>query len=113
MTSTCIYPCDRCGITIEDWTDKNPMCQKCSMIEERKIEWNKTHPHSQVELELGRELESVILSTKGECGDCMKMSKYLIVEKKDVDLCTECGKDKIRSNEYLKAFYWCGECLVG
>jgi len=32
MTSTCIYPCDRCGITIEDWTDKNPMCQKCSMI---------------------------------------------------------------------------------
>jgi len=104
MTSTCIYPCDRCGITIEDWTDKNPMCQKCSMIEERKIEWNKTHPHSQVELELGRELESVILSTKGECGDCMKMSKYLIVEKKDIDPCPE---------SYLNAWYWCGECLVG
>tara|TARA_R110002167_G_scaffold5887_1_gene27082 strand:+ start:394 stop:645 length:252 start_codon:yes stop_codon:yes gene_type:complete len=83
------------------------------MIESRKIEWNKTHPHSQVELVLSRKLESVDFSTNGECGDCGKTSKYLIVEKKDVDLCTECGKDKIPSNEYLKAFYWCGECLVG
>ena len=104
MTSTCVYPCDRCGITIEDWSDENPMCQKCDMIESRRIEWNKAHPHSQVELELGRELESVILSTKGECGDCMKMSKYLIVEKKDIDPCPE---------SYLNAWYWCGECLVG
>ena len=104
MTSTCVYPCDRCGITIEDWTDENPMCQKCDMIESRRIEWNKAHPHSQVELMLGRELESVILSTKGECGDCMKMSKYLIVEKKDIDPCPE---------SYLNAWYWCGVCSVG
>ena len=113
MTSTCVYPCDRCGITIEDWSDENPMCQKCDMIESRRIEWNKAHPHSQVELMLGRELESVTFSTKGECGDCMKMSKYLIVEKKDVDPCTECGKYKTLSNEYLKAWYWCGVCSVG
>ena len=104
MTSTCVYPCDRCGITIEDWSDENPMCQKCDMIESRRIEWNKAHPHSQVELMLGRELESVTFSTKGECGDGMKMSKYLIVEKKDVDPCPE---------SYLNAWYWCGECLVG
>ena len=28
MTSPCVYPCERCNMTIESWTDKNPFCQK-------------------------------------------------------------------------------------
>jgi hypothetical protein len=36
MTSPCIYPCDRCGCTIEDWSDENPLCQKCDMIKGNK-----------------------------------------------------------------------------
>ena len=36
MTSPCIYPCERCGITITAWSDENPLCQKCDMIKENK-----------------------------------------------------------------------------
>ena len=113
MTSTCVYPCDRCQCTIEDWSDENPFCQQCGMIEKTEKDYRDSHPTSKVSWLLNRHIENAILSTNGECGDCGRTSKYLIVEKKDIDLCTECGKDKIPSNEYLKAWYWCGVCSVG
>ena len=112
MTSPCVYPCERCNITIEDWSDENPLCQKCDMIEENKKMFRETHPHSDAEYQLGRSLENAVHSTNGKCADCGNMSKFLIIEKKEIDPCGECGKDKT-STPYCNAWYWCGMCLVG
>jgi len=112
MTSPCIYPCERCNMTIESWTDENPFCQKCEMIEEGKKIFRETHPHENAEYLLSRSLENAIYSTRGECADCRNMSKFLITEKKEVDLCGECGKDKT-TTPYYNSWYWCGMCLVG
>jgi len=104
MTSPCIYPCERCGITITAWSDENPLCQKCDMIKENKKMFRETHPHSDAEYQLGRPLENAIHTTHGKCSDCGKMSKFLIIEKEGIDPCPEA---------YLNAWYWCGMCLVG
>ena len=104
MTSPCVYPCDRCGITIEAWSDENPLCQKCDMIKQKEHEQIKIHSHDNAEYLIGRSLENAIYSTKGKCSDCGKMSKFLIIEKEDIDPCPEA---------YLNAWYWCGMCLVG
>ena len=89
-------------MTIESWTDENPFCQKCEMIEKRKKIFRETHPHVNAEYLLSRPLENAIYSTRGVCADCKNPSKYLIVEE---------GIDE--DNNYFRAWYYCGVCEVG
>ena len=66
----------------------------------------KTRAHKEVEHLLGREVEYGLVPASNnyivECADCKKPSKYLIVEK---------GIDE--DHNYYRAWYYCGECMVG
>ena len=113
MTSPCIYPCERCNITITAWNDENPLCQKCDMIKQKEHEQRKIHSHGNAEYLIGRSLENAIYSTKGKCSDCGKMSKFLIIEKQMTKKEREDVLVHVGNLEDMKAWYWCGMCLVG
>ena len=63
-----------------------------------------------VERILGREIEYATEYathiSKGECADCKKPAKYLIVEK------NESLEDPYPRNTMM-AWYYCGRCMVG
>ena len=73
----------------------------------------KTRAHKEVEHILGREVEQAFDGTyqwhsdgKEECADCKQPAKYLIVEKE------ESSEDEYPRN-IMRAWYYCGECMVG
>ena len=68
----------------------------------------KTRAHKEIEYQLRREVEYGCITDTGECADCKKPAKYLVVEK---------GLDenipKFSADRYYKAWYYCGVCEVG
>ncbi len=66
----------------------------------------KTRAHKEIEYQLRREVEYGCVTDTGECADCKKPAKYLIVEK------NESLEDPYPRNTMM-AWYWCGVCMVG
>ena len=75
----------------------------------------KTRAHKEVEHILGREVEQALIpydtsdlhsKLDKECADCKKPARYLIVEKE------EASEDEYPRN-IMRAWYYCGECMVG
>jgi hypothetical protein len=70
-----------------------------------------------VERILGREIEYATEYathiSKGECADCKKPAKYLIVEKQMTKEERENVFIHVGSLYDMRAWYYCGRCMVG
>jgi len=62
----------------------------------------KTMQHKEVEYQLRREVQYGCVTDTGECADCKKPAKYLVVEKRQPN-----------DHDYFRAWYYCGVCEVG
>ena len=82
----------------------------------------KTREHKEVAHILGREVEQALIpydtsdlhsKFNKECADCKKPAKYLIVEKQMTKEERENVFIHVGSLYDMRAWYYCGRCMVG